>query len=159
AQTALLTQAVEGRPFVAVDPNPRTGLLHDADAFRDALEAFGGTAQLIKLGDDDTRLLWGEPVADVAPRLLSRYPYVLATEGGDGASIRIGDARWRHPTLATPDAVVDTMGAGDAVFASVLAELAGTAIPDIEWYDALGRAMAIAAATIAHPGALLRTPS
>ncbi|PZQ88254.1 MAG: hypothetical protein DI534_12395 [Leifsonia xyli] len=157
-QLALLTDAVAGRPLVAVDPNPRAGMLHDADAFRAALEAFGGTAQLIKLGDDDTRLLWQQPVAELAPRLLSRYPYVLATEGGEGASIRIGDARWRQPTLVAPDAIVDTMGAGDSVFASVLAEIATRGIADIDWFDALTRAMGIAAATIAHPGALLRVP-
>lgn len=156
AQVHLLSEAVAGRPHVAVDPNPRTGLLHDAGAFRRALEAFGGTAQLIKLGDDDARLLWDEPLADLAPRLLARYPYVLTTEGRAGAALRIGDARWRHPSLATPDAVVDTMGAGDSVFASVLADVAAFGIRDIDWFDALQRAMRIAAATVAHPGALLR---
>ena len=158
AQVELLTDAVAGRPHVAVDPNPRSGMLRDADAFRDALLGFGGTAQLIKLGDDDTRLLWGEPVADVAPRLLARYPYVLATEGRAGASIRIGDARWRHPSVVEPDAVVDTMGAGDAVFASVLREIATEDIREIDWFEALRRAMRIAAATVAQPGALLRVP-
>ncbi len=157
-QLELLADAVDGRPFVAVDPNPRDGLLLDRDAFRAGLESFGGTAQLLKLGDDDTRLLYGEPIAAVAPRLLARYPYVLATEGDDGASVRVGDARWRHPALAIPDEVVDTLGAGDAVFASVLAEIATTGVGDIDWFDALERAMEIAAATVAHPGALLRLP-
>jgi len=157
-QVDRLTDAVAGRPHVAVDPNPRAGMLHDADRFRDALVAFGGTAQLIKLGDDDTQLLWGEPVADVAPRLLARYPYVLSTEGKAGASIRIGDARWRHPSVAQPDAVVDTMGAGDSVFASVLREIATEHIREIDWFEALRRAMKIAAATVAQPGALLRVP-
>lgn len=155
-QVERLTDAVADRPMVAVDPNPRAGLLHDAVAFRDALQEFGGTAQLIKLGDDDARLLWGTPVAELAPRLLARYPYVLTTEGAAGASIRIGDARWRHPSLVDPDAVVDTMGAGDSVFASVLAEIATTGIRGIDWFDALERAMRIAAATVAEPGALLR---
>jgi fructokinase len=50
------------------------------------------------------------------------------------------------------------MGAGDAVFASVLAEIATLGIRDIDWFDALERAMRIAAATVAHPGALLRLP-
>lgn len=157
-QVELLEHAVAGRPHVAVDPNPRPGLLHDADAFRRALEGFGGAAQLIKLGDDDARLLWSEPVSELAPRLLARYPYVLATEGWAGASIRIGDARWRHPSLVAPDAVVDTMGAGDSVFASVLAEIATVGIRDIDWFDALERAMRVAAATVAHSGALLRLP-
>ncbi|GMA93107.1 hypothetical protein GCM10025869_36360 [Homoserinibacter gongjuensis] len=67
AQVELLERAVAGRPHVAVDPNPRLGLLRDADAFRRALEGFGGLAQLIKLSDDDIELLWGEPVAEVAP--------------------------------------------------------------------------------------------
>jgi fructokinase len=158
AQVELLEEAVAGRPHVAVDPNPRPGMLHDADAFRRALEGFGGIAQLIKLGDDDARLLWNEPVADVAPRLLARYPYVLATEGRAGASIRIGDARWRHPSLVTPDAVVDTMGAGDSVFAAVLSQVAIHGIRDIDWFDTLQLAMRIAAATVAEPGALLRRP-
>ena len=144
---------------VAVDPNPRTGLLHDADAFRERLEAFGGTAQLLKLGDEDAQLLYGQPVTEIVPRLLRRYPYLLTTEGRDGASMRIGDARWRHRSLVTPDAVVDTMGAGDAVFASMLAEIATHGLGDIEWYEALKRAMRIAAATIARPGALLRLPN
>lgn len=158
-QTALLTDAVDAADaMVAVDPNPRAGLLHDADAFREALEDFGGTAKLIKIGDDDAQLLYGRPVAEVAPTLLRRYPYVLATEGRAGASVRVGDARWRHPTLVTPDAVVDTMGAGDAVFASVLADIATTGVGDLSWYDTLKRAMGIAAATIAQPGALLRLP-
>src|SRR5690606_5930934 len=34
AQVELLERAVVGRPHVAVDPNPRPGLLHDADDFR-----------------------------------------------------------------------------------------------------------------------------
>lgn len=159
AQAELLESALAPTSaVVAVDPNPRTGLLHDADAFRERLVSFGGTAQLLKLGDDDAQLLFGQPVGEVAPRLLARYPYVLATEGRDGASVRVGDARWRHGTLVTPDAVVDTMGAGDAVFASVLSEIARGGLGDIEWYDALKRAMGIAAATIARPGALLRLP-
>lgn len=159
-QVELLEAALgaSGHRVVAVDPNPRTGLLHDADAFRERLIAFGGTAQLLKLGDDDARLLFGQQVGEVAPRLLARYPYVLATEGRDGASVRVGDARWRHATLVAPDAVVDTMGAGDAVFASVLAEIATHGLSEIDWYEALKRAMGVAAATVAHPGALLRIP-
>jgi len=161
AQYELLESAIGAAApgtVVAVDPNPRTGLLHDADAFRERLEAFGGTAQLLKLGDDDAQLLYGRPVSEIAPRLLSRYPYVLATEGRDGASVRVGDARWRHPSLATADAVVDTMGAGDAVYASVIADVVERGLRDIDWYDALARAMGIAAATVARPGALLRVP-
>jgi fructokinase len=158
AQLELLERAVAGRPHVAVDPNPRPGMLHDADAFRRALEGFGGIAQLIKLGDDDARLLWNEPVADVAPRLLARYPYVLATEGRAGASIRIGDARWRHPSLFTPDAVVDTMGAGDSFLAALLSQVAIHGIRYIDCFDTLQLAMRIAAATVAEPGALLRRP-
>jgi len=155
-QVQLLTDAVAGRPLVAVDPNPRTGLMHDPVAFRDALLAFGGAAQLIKLGDDDARMLWGTAAFELAPRLLARYPYVLTTEGAGGAAIRIGDARWRHPSLVDADAVVDTMGAGDAVFASVLAEIATVGVGEIDWFGALERAMRVAAATVAQPGALLR---
>ena len=98
-------------------------------------------------------------MADVAPRLLRRFPYVLATEGPDGATVRVGDARWRHRSLVERTEVVDTMGAGDAVFASLLASIHERGVGDLDWYEALARAMSIAAATVAHPGALLRIPA
>ena len=95
AQAGLLEEAVASAArgtVVAVDPNPRAGMLHDADVFRERLEAFGGTAQLLKLGDDDAQLLYGRPVGEVAPRLLSPLP-VRARHRGTRRRQRAGRRR------------------------------------------------------------------
>lgn len=158
-QTALLGEVLGASAgVVAIDPNPRSGMLRDAADFGRALEHLGGAVGLLKLGDDDARLLYGRSVASVVPRLRAQYTHVLATEGGDGAAVHLDGGRFGSPALATAEHVVDTMGAGDAVFASVLAEIAAHGLDGVDWDSALRRAMGVAAATIAHPGALLRTP-
>jgi len=158
-QTALLTEALAASTgIVALDPNPRSGMLRDAAAFARAVEHLGGAIALLKIGDDDAHLLFGRSVASAIPELRARYAHVLATEGGAGASVHLDGRRFSSPALAASDQVVDTMGAGDAVFASVLAEIAADGLDAVDWDAALRRAMGIAAATIAHPGALLRTP-
>jgi fructokinase len=73
--------------------------------------------------------------------------------------VHIGDWSTRSPARAGLDAVVDTMGAGDAVFATILSEIAVAGVDGVDWERALGRAMEVAAATVAHAGALLRLPS
>ncbi len=158
-QTSLLRAALDGAAGVAaVDPNPRAGMLRDAASFRRALEELGDRCALLKIGDDDTRLLYGQPVGAVIAALQRRFTHVLATDGPVGASMHLRTGSVSSPALARPEDVVDTMGAGDAVFASVLAGIAGHGIDSVDWDATLRHAMQVAAATIAHPGALLRTP-
>lgn len=158
-QAGLLVEVLDAAPgVVALDPNPRSGMLRDAAGFGRAVERLGGTVSLLKLGDDDARLLYGRSVASVIPVLRARYTHVLATEGSRGASVHLPGRHVSSPALAPPEGVVDTMGAGDAVFASVLAEIATAGLDAVDWDAALRRAMEVAAATIAHPGALLRRP-
>ncbi|WP_168200434.1 carbohydrate kinase family protein [Protaetiibacter larvae] len=156
-QLGLLEDAVgASSAVVAVDPNPRPGLLHDREAYRGGLERFGAATALLKVGDDDTRLLYGTDAVQTMPRLGGVFPRLLVTRGEHGVVLVDGDSSWSRPTAAS--AVVDTMGAGDSVFATALAAIAVAGIDGMNWPAVLERCMAIAAATIAHPGALLRLP-
>jgi len=144
--------------LVAVDPNPRSGMIVDRDAFRAGLERVAATAALIKLSDEDAHLLYGRPLDLVIDRYLSLVSLaVLATTGARGASLHTRNSVDARGIVHDPRPIVDTMGAGDATFAVALAALAraepGTSI---DWPSVLDIAMSTAAETIRHPGALLR---
>jgi fructokinase len=146
---------------IAVDPNPRSGMLHDRAAFVDGFERVAGRAALVKVGDDDAALLYGAALDAVRGRLArSGAGAVLATRGRLGAEVEAGDVHVARPIAAVPGAIVDTMGAGDAVFASTVASLMAEPPADAAaWDRILDRAMEVAAATCRFEGALLRLPS
>lgn len=164
AQTALLSNAVtDPLSRLVLDPNPREHLISDLETFRTAFEGLAARSLLVKLGDEDAQLLYGEPLEVVARRLLERgASAVLATGGAAGASILLSGGVTAHrPIYLMPGPIVDTMGAGDATLASVTAELVHAGLPTSPEAAArmLDDAMAIAAATCRAPGALLRRPS
>jgi fructokinase len=161
-QVASLASAVEASDAVfAIDPNPRTGMMRDISLFVSGFERLAAKATLVKVGADDAEMLYGMPVDALRVRLLSQGALaVLATEGAAGASIEAGEIVVTAPISPLPGRIVDTMGAGDAVFASVLADmLAHPARTREEWSEVLHRAMDAAAATCRFEGALLRLPS
>ena len=160
-QTELLANAVHhARSRLVLDPNPREHLITDVDAFRAGFERLAAQSLLVKIGDDDARLLYGEPLALVARRLLDLGPsVVLATEGAAGASMLLASGPTAHrPIHPLAGPIVDTMGAGDATLASVTATLMRDGHPESAEDAArlLDKAMAIAAATCRAPGGLLR---
>ena len=63
--------------------------------------------------------------------------------------------------VVLPGPIVDTMGAGDATLSAVVHHMATHGVPKSTdaWTAALREAMTIAAATVRHEGALLRTPT
>lgn len=149
-EVAALRGAVTGHPRLLIDANPRAGFLSDRAAFASALENLAASAELVKIGEDDAELLYGTSVHDAAARLSSRF--VLATEGPRGATI-LGAETVHRGITPDPRPVVDTMGAGDATFASVIAQRASGVQ---NWSMMLETAMNIAAETIRHPGGTLR---
>lgn len=163
AQTELLSNAVHDSPSrLVLDPNPREHLISDLDAFRAAFETLAAQSLLVKIGDEDAQLLYGEPLEAAARRLLDLGPSaVLATEGAAGASLLLRRGVTVHRPIHTmPGRIVDTMGAGDSSLASVTAALVRAGLPKSSEAVArtLDEAMAIAAATCRAPGALLRLP-
>ncbi|GAA1853862.1 PfkB family carbohydrate kinase [Microbacterium koreense] len=159
-QTAELADAT-AESTLAIDPNPRLGMLHDRDDFRVGFEALAARAALVKVGEDDAELLYGEPLDTLRPRLVDLgATAVLSTYGAGGAAIDVGGVSVTSGISDLPGRIVDTMGAGDAAFASTLASLATQPPHDRDgWATVLTRAMDAAAATCRFEGALLRLPS
>lgn len=161
-QTAELAEAVDaaGTP-VAVDPNPRTGMMSDKAEFVRGFERLASGAALVKVGEDDAALLYDDRLDVLRARLIDLGAQaVLATEGPAGATIEAGDVVVTRPISSLPGRIVDTMGAGDAAFAATVAVLVdGAPVDEDGWETALQTAMDVAAATCRFEGALLRTPS
>jgi fructokinase len=161
-QAAELADAIaESGASVAVDPNPRTGMLRDKAEFVRGFEQLAAGAELVKVGEDDAALLYGDRLDALRARLIDLGALaVLATEGAAGATIEAGDVVVTRPISNLPGRIVDTMGAGDAAFAATVAALVdGRPAEADEWESVLQSAMDAAAATCRFEGALLRTPS
>lgn len=161
-QAAELADAIdEARVAVAVDPNPRTGMMHDTAEFARGFERLAAEAVLVKVGEDDAALLYGDRLDALRARLIDLGARaVLATEGPAGATIEAGEVVVTRPISNLPGRIVDTMGAGDAAFAATVAGLVHGMPRDAdEWELLLQSAMDAAAATCRFEGALLRTPS
>lgn len=159
-QTEELALALAGAR-VAVDPNPRTDLVRDRDEFVRGFERLAARSALVKIGVDDVELLYGEPIDAVSPRLIDLgVGAVFATEGASGATIETATDAATRPISDLPGRIVDTMGAGDAAFAAVLAALVSDWPEDADaWGLVLENAMDVAAATCRFEGALLRLPT
>jgi fructokinase len=160
AQSAALEEAMTGARLI-VDPNPREAMMADRDRFeRNALRISGGSL-LVKVGDDDAAFLGADGLAALVPDLQRRgAEVVLATEGKAGARILDGEVEVSSGIASLPGPIVDTMGAGDASLASVVADIVRQGRPTdaAGWSTVLERAMLVAAATCRSEGALLRTP-
>ena len=161
AQTTALTEALErSSAMLAIDPNPRSGMMSDRAEFVRGFESLAPKATLVKVGEDDATLLYGEPLDALRSRLIDLgVDAVLATQGASGATIEAGEVVVTHPISDLPGRIIDTMGAGDAAFAAAVASLLeGPPADEDAWHDALARAMDVAAATCRFEGALLRHP-
>lgn len=162
AQTDEFADALDSASVaLAVDPNPREGMLHDREEFVRGFERISTGAVLVKIGEDDATLLYGESLDLLRPRIADLgVGAVLATYGAGGAAIDAGADTVSRPISAMPGRIIDTMGAGDAVLAATVALLQDRMPADAdEWGAVLERAMDVAAATCRFEGALLRVPS
>jgi fructokinase len=120
----VVSRAAEADVFVSYDPNIRPFFLEDREAaWRDVLE-IAAASQLVKLSDEDLRLLRpDDPEDDVCRELLTggRTELVVLTRGDKGAKAYTSGATLEIP--APPTIVVDTVGAGDSFMAAMLAML------------------------------------
>ena len=159
AEVDALVEVLAGAP-VAVDPNPRTGMLSDRAEFVRGFERVAAKAAIVKVGADDAAILYDGDLDALRRRLRGLgAAAVLATAGADGAVIDTDAGVVEAPIAQLPGDVIDTVGAGDATLAAVAAGLvAGTPTALEEWRTLLLRAMDVAAATCRAEGGLLRTP-
>jgi fructokinase len=113
-ETMMRTAAAQG-VFTALDPNIRTSLIHDADAYRDRFRSWLPSVTLLKLSEEDADWLGGSP----REWLAAGPTAVVITHGGDGLSVVTRDgAEYSVPGEKVD--VVDTIGAGDTVNAALL---------------------------------------
>src|ERR1019366_372635 len=163
SQSDELSGAIEdAEDRLIIDPNPREGMISDKHAFRKIFDRIARNTLLVKVGDDDSTLLYGSTLRELESHLLAvGCTTVLATAGKHGAEVVTPDGVSAHEPIAIlPGPIVDTMGAGDVVLASVTHSILAHGIPQdaVSWHEALTRAMRVAAATCRHEGALLRVP-
>ncbi len=148
-----------GRRLIMLDPNVRIGLAPEAD-YRPRLHTVISQSTILKASDDD--LAWLYPGLDyeqAADRILDEgVPMVVVTLGAQGAYGAHGGSRVRVSAPAVD--VVDTIGAGDAFGAALLAWLHdhGSIRPDLsigaeELKAALAYACLAASLTCARAGA------
>ncbi|MCK8476556.1 PfkB family carbohydrate kinase [Microbacterium aurugineum] len=149
-----------GDARVAVDPNPRTGMLSDREEFVRGFERLAASAAIVKVGADDAAILYDGDLDALRLRLRGLgAAAVLATAGADGATIDADAGIVSAPIAQLPGAVIDTVGAGDATLAAVSEGLVAASPSDVgEWGVLLRRAMDVAAATCRAEGGLLRAP-
>jgi fructokinase len=159
AEVDALADALDGAR-VAIDPNPRAGMLSDRDEFVRGFERLAAAAAIVKVGADDAALLYDGDLDALRARLRGLgVDAVLATAGADGAVIETDAATVSAPISQLPGRIVDTVGAGDATLAAVAAGLVAESPTTADgWQILLQRAMDIAAATCRAEGGLLRTP-
>ncbi len=152
-----------GRTLISYDPNLRAALTGHHPAAKSSVEAWVGRAHLVKVSDDDLAIACpGEQPLEIARRWAESGPeMVVVTHGADGASVLI-PGRPVVTRLPKPVAVVDTVGAGDAFAAGLLAWLAAAEhlapghlgrLGAAEVVDALDTANLVAALSCARSGA------
>jgi fructokinase len=158
-EVAALAEAVRG-VRLAIDPNPRSGMLRDRAEFVRGFESLVPHCALVKVGEEDAALLYASDLDTVREQLIEAgAEAVLATAGAAGAVLEADGSVVTAPITPLAGPVIDTMGAGDAVLASIVASMVtGPMVDASAWADALERAMSVAAATVRAHGALLRMP-
>lgn len=155
-----------GAVTLCYDPNVRPALMGEHHTARARIERLVGLADVVKVSDED--LAWAHPGRDpvqVAGDWATHGPrLIVVTRGGHGATAVT--ATGHQVTRPAPAiSVVDTVGAGDAFTAGLLAGLAdldalgphGRTACDRLDRDTLAalldRANLVAALTCTHPGA------
>ncbi len=148
--------------LVAYDINVRLNVEPDLARWHAALQAMLPHTHLLKLSREDAEHLLGTDVDEEALRAwLSRGPAaVLMTDGAHGLVLHTAQHRLRLPAAATT--LVDTVGAGDTVQATVLSGLADRGalsrnalerLSLADWTALLRRAAEAAAITCSRRGA------
>lgn len=160
---ALITALRAAKGLVVVDPNPRPRLIADMAAYRTGAEKAVEVASFAKLSDEDVGLFYGGDHQKAIARLIGLgAATVLLTHGAQGASLHTRSGLSVSVAIAPQTKpIIDTMGAGDATLATVIAYIVRQGMPknSDQWRNCLEEAMRVAAATCAHAGGALMLPA
>jgi fructokinase len=133
---------------ISFDPNYRNLMAH---GYEPTLRKMAALADLIKVSDEDLRLLFKGSEAEALAELRAMNPkaMVLVTRGAEKATLFQGDTiiEAQPPRVE----VADTVGAGDASIGGFLFSL--MTAPQRTWQEHLAFALAAGAAACRHAGA------
>jgi fructokinase len=141
-----IAEALRSRVLLSFDPNVRPNLVRDWDEYRALLRHCLQLADIVRLSNEDAEVCAPDPAA----LLGGGGPAVIVlTRGAAGSTIHLPGGTETVP--AQPCTPVDTIGAGDAYTAGLLAALLARGVTDrgsLERVDAAGwRAAGAFAAT------------
>jgi fructokinase len=126
-------EGLRGRALLSFDPNVRPNLIRDEPAYRTLIGKLVALSDIVKLSAADIGWLAPEqPHEQIASDMLVQgAAMVVVTRGNQGALV-LRDTpddtpqRWDIPAFVVP--IADTVGAGDAFSAGLLAALAERAV-------------------------------
>jgi fructokinase len=128
-----LVERVREQVTITFDPNVRPLLMGRREAVVTRVEELVALSDVVKASAEDLSWLYPDDTpADVAARWLGLGPSLVAITLGPDGVLAAGSATGLVQRPAVPVAVVDTVGAGDAFMAALIAGLAQR--------DLLGRA-------------------
>lgn len=112
------------RPLVSLDPNVRPAVMGDIEGERRAIAAAVAAVDVVKVSDEDLLALHPDrdPLAVAGEWARSGPALVVVTRGPEGATALRAEAG-TLTVAGVPVDVVDTVGAGDAFTAGLLAAL------------------------------------
>ncbi len=112
----------QGQVLISFDPNVRTGLVDDRDAYRKRITSVVRSSHIVKASSEDVEAIYPDmPRRAVVREWLSLgVPLVIITEGSEGATAyhHGGVTTHCHPP---PIDLADTIGAGDSFTSALLA--------------------------------------
>ena len=124
AVTAVIRHAKAAGALITYDPNYRAPLWESEDEAAAQMRAVLPLCDIVKISDEETRLLCGVQEPEAALEKLAGLGVRLAvvTLGAHGAMWRCGQMTGTVPGF--PVKVADTNGAGDTFFGSLLSRIA-----------------------------------
>lgn len=161
AQESAITLAHASGSIVSADPNLRPSLWPSPDAMIAAGRRLVSSAQILKLSADELQILSGCTAIEAGVRALwhDGLKVVAVTKGAQGAELFTSRHRIHHRGFRIK--AVDTLAAGDAFMASLLAGLidCGADTHDVDHLaHVLRRACAAGALAAMKPGAMSSLP-
>ena len=125
AWLSVVKAAKERGALISVDPNCRPSMTKDPVAYRVGIARFFHEADLVKLSDEDLECLHPEWTTDALNQFMETYAPQLCvyTRGSEGLSAYTREGVTAEVGASLPGPLSDTVGAGDSVHGTLLAEI------------------------------------
>ncbi len=160
----LLDYGHKHNKFIAFDPNYRSFLWESEEIFTKEIMPYIEKSSIIKVGDEELEIITGsKDINDGIKELRKKTNAIICvTKGKNGATISIGN-EIKEISNPIKVEVVDTTGAGDAFFGTLLGLLSMREIDldnldESTLYKLVDKALFIAALSTTKKGALMENP-